>query len=505
MSLHPQPILLFALMIAQMTLSVPFACAAEFTNQIESVDHPYYGLQEELRLFSQSYYGNILPALRLSTSAKAPGSTADLLRHRVDHYRVDKSPILNRVLGGSGSRAKAPWLGLRFQPYSNEVFSSNARPVHRIGINGELWAGIANHWQMHLRARLENHGELYPQFNGRIWEDKITGWLDNAAVYFYRDGFFGSIGRSFLTWGPEQRDALLLSAHSPAFDRIWLGYEHRTFRFDYFLTRLDDVVDEGSVLVRYLSAHRLSIRKARWFEFGLSEVALYGGQNRPLEWHYLNPFLPYYWEQWNRGTDDNIFFGADLIVYWPGRARIFAELMVDDFQIDFRSEPHQVAYKVGVDAAEPFGWKRTFSKFSYTRVNTTVYGQNKPQNLYLHYSQPIGYFGGNDQDRLLLLIRRHLSQQWDIEIELQYNRRGEGRVEKHERWGVEFEEKFPTGVVEKSPSVRLGVLYFGKSLWEVRLDATYTHHSNFQHRQDRDESRFELNLYFSYYLPGVFN
>ena len=61
--------------------------------------------------------------------------------------------------------------------------------------------------------------------------------------------------------------------------------------------------------------------KAGVFELGLSEVALYGGYNRPMEWRYLNPFLPYYWEQYNRGGDDNMFLGIDLAVYWPsGRA-----------------------------------------------------------------------------------------------------------------------------------------------------------------------------------------
>ena len=53
--------------------------------------------------------------------------------------------------------------------------------------------------------------------------------------------------------------------------------------------------------------------------------------------------------------------------------------------------------------------QRLFTKVSYTRVNTTVYGQNKPQNLYLNSGQPIGYFGGNDQDRILALLRYHVS------------------------------------------------------------------------------------------------
>lgn len=357
--------------------------------------------------------------------------------------------------------------------------------------------------QIHLRMRLENHGELYSQFNGRVWDEKITGWLDNGAVYYYNKGFFASVGRSSIIWGPEQRDALLLSDNAPQLDRIWLGYEHRAVRFDYFISRLDDVRYNDSTLVRYISAHRLSFRKHNIFEFGLSEVALYGGYNRSLDWRYLNPFVPYYWEQWNRGSDDNILFGLDFAIYWPRHSRIFGELLIDDFQIDLKSEPHQVGYKLGFDMIAPFGLDRIFTKASYTRINTTVYGQNQPQNLYLYYNRPLGYFGGNDQDRFLALARYHARRSLDFELEFQFNRRGEGRIEKHDRSGVPFLNEFPIGVVEKSPSVQATALWFSKSLFEGRFSARYTHFENYRHVCGDNHSRLDLNFVLAYNIQGL--
>ncbi len=476
--------------------------------RLESADYIANGYWEEYLLVDNlsRLYSNILPHLtyRPETSTNQNSSTVAMaIKDRYPFDNRERTFDLNSLTGIHRPRGTYPALHLRFIPFVQELAAKDTVPVHRVGITAESWVSPNPSLQVHIRARVENHGELSSQFNGRKWKKKITGWLDNAALYFYRKGIFGSVGRSYMVWGPEQHDALLLSDNSPAFDRIWLGYEHKAFRFDYFIARLDDIQHNDSTLVRYLSAHRLSFRKQGVFELGISEIALYGGYNRPIEWHYLNPFLPYYWEQYNRRTDDNLFLGLDLAVYWPRRARIFAELMIDDFQIDFVSEPHQVGYKVGVDALEPFGFKRLFGKLSYTRVNTTVYGQVKPQNLYLNDGQPIGYFGGDDLDRTLALLRYHLNVNCDLELEFQYNRHGEGRIQQFAASGVPKHVKFPSGIVETSPSVRAGAEFFHSQTVQGHLAVSYAHFSNYQNQCGVSRDRVGLDLLLSYYLQGL--
>jgi hypothetical protein len=469
--------------------------------------NPYW--EEYLVLNHYIYlYRSVLP--RLTEYSVTPGplqrrlasQTSRVLRERLARQGSGDPLLLNKALG-MRERDSSRVAGFRFRasPYFQELDARGENPVHRVGVNAETWLLSGAYWQVYVRGRLENKGELYPQFSGRIWKDKITGWFDNAAVYFYKDGFFGSFGRSYIVWGPEQHDALLISDNSPPFDRLWLGYENKIFRFDYLVTRLDNAVSNDSVMVRYLAAHRLSFRKTGWFELGLSEVVLFGGYNRPIDWHYLNPFLSYYWEQWNDRTNDNILFGADLVVYWPRRARIFSELLVDDFQIDFSSEPQQVGYKIGLDAVEPFNVRRIFTKLSYTRVNTTVYGQDRPQNLYLHDGQPIGYFGGNDLDRWLALLRYHLSATFDLEVELQYNRKGEDRIELQPN-AVPHGLGFPSGVVEKSRSVSARLFFLTKEFLTGHCQVSYTHDENYRHREGESRTRLGVDFLISWYLSG---
>lgn len=485
--------------------AMPVASSELPAGRVCSTDWVMNKYWEEYLLLDHNsvWYANILPQVTAGNPPEIDHPVARIIRERDRRLNFRSNLPVNRRLQINDQRGLLPNVTLRFMPYTEEIASNVSNPTHRIGINGELWASLSPALQVHLRGRMENHGELYSQFNGRKWKEKITGWLDNAAVYVRKSGFFGSAGRSFLIWGPEQRDALLLSDNSSSFDRLWLGYEHKAFRFDYLIARVDDIAHRDSTLVRYISAHRLSFRKAGKFELGISEVAMYGGYNRPIEWHYLNPFVPYYWEQNNRSTDDNLFIGIDLAVYWPRQSRMFAELMVDDFQIDFKSEPHQVAYKLGLDVLEPLGARRLFAKLTYTRVNTTVYGQNQPQNLYLHYDQPIGYFGGNDQDRWLALLRYHLNSNVDVECEFQYNRRGEGRIEEHAHSAVPYGTNFPSGVVEKSPSVGLALRFFDSHMITGSASLKYSHFQNYRHRCGDSEDQIGVDLYLSYYLQGL--
>jgi hypothetical protein len=477
--------------------------------RIESTDHFANKYWEELLLLDSRgrLYANVLPHItRRTCEGERPKGAEGISAIIAGRFSSDNSDLglnLNRILGIPAPRGNHPVLHLRFIPFTQELTVSDTLPVHRIGVTAESWLSPNSDLQVHIRARVENHGELYSQFAGRKWKEKITGWLDNAALYFHRNGLFGSVGRSYIIWGPEQHDALLISDNSPAFDRLWLGYEHKAFRFDYVISRLDDIRHNDSTLVRYFSAHRLSFRKGGAFELGLSEVALYGGYNRPLEWRYLNPFAPYYWEQYNRSGDDNMFLGIDFAVYWPQRSRIFAEIMIDDFQIDFESEPHQVGYKLGIEALEPFGFERLFAKASYTRVNTTVYGQNQPQNLYLNYGRPIGYFGGNDQDRILALLRYHAGSDCDLELEFQYNRLGEGRIEQHVSSGVPKGVKFPSGIVETSPSLRAAVEFFRSQTLQGHIALNYDHYRNYRHVQGRSHDRIGVDFLLCYYLQGL--
>jgi hypothetical protein len=106
---------------------------------------------------------------------------------------------------------------------------------------------------------------------------------------------------------------------------------------------------------------------------------------------------------------------------------------------------------------------------------------------------------------VLALLRYHVSTSCDLEFEFQYNRRGEGRIEQHQSAAVPKGVKFPSGIVEKSPSLQLAAELFHSQLLQGHVAFNYMHFANYQHVVGRSHDRISLDLKLSYYLKGSFD
>jgi hypothetical protein len=189
---------------------------------------------------------------------------------------------------------------------------------------------------------------------------------------------------------------------------------------------------------------------------------VYGGVNRPWEWNYLNPVLPYYWEQQNNSVNDNPLWNLE-ISWRPRRGlELYGELMIDDFQIDFKSEPQQIGFSSGM-AWSGLADGRLFINVEYERVNTFVYGQDYPYNRYVHFRDflhqeaiGIGSNLGTDADRITLRPRWHQSARLDLTALLEFVRNGEDRIDHPQQTPEPKGIKFPSGIVQKRWTAGLG-------------------------------------------------
>ena len=220
---------------------------------------------------------------------------------------------------------------------------------------------------------------------------------------------------------------------------------------------------------------------------GLSEVVLYGGENRNFEPYYLIPILPYYGEQYNRDMDDNILWSFDLAVTWFRNKEIYFELLVDDFQYDFKSEPHQTGYQIGLNQTDPFGFKRSYLNIEYTKINNWVYGQNKPWNVYTFDGRGMGSILGPDADRWSLGFTYHWTKDIDLGIKEEYRRKGEGRIETPQPGAVPDLKKFPSGVVEYTNQLKFSVTYQPSARFKLDFTCEYDKAANLMNQSGKNE------------------
>lgn len=360
-------------------------------------------------------------------------------------------------------------------PYTIATFADTLEPLYRVGVKQQIAISHKSGVSLFIRGRLENEGQLETAFKGRRWKDKLTGQFDYGTVTYRRGGLTLQYGRSFRVWGYGDTDRLLLSDNAPPFDQIAAQLRYKRLILQVWHSRLDDFYARSDSLVgRYFAGHRISLKPSRNLEIGLSETVLYARQSGP-EWYYMNPLLPYYWEQYNNRRDDNIYMGVDFI-WWPfDRTRLYGELLLDDFQIDFVSEPHQIGFDLGLSRLGFPHTARLRVDLQYTQIRNYVYGQLKRSNIFIHNGVVIGSSLGPDSDRFRYSAAYALTRDITVTLSGSYRRKGEGRITDPQNMLLPKNEPFPSGIVEKTSRNCLRVSYLRGTLLDIDIEAGYFH------------------------------
>jgi len=353
------------------------------------------------------------------------------------------------------------------------------------------------------RVVIDNKAEKERRYKGREWKRHLTGVLDEAYVNIDFKYFHLLLGRDHIRWGPGREDVLLLSDQIPPFDMVKMEGRVGSFKLIYFATVLDQkwIPDYSFQAERYLSGHRINLKLRFGVEMGISEVVLYGGENRHPEPYYLNPLLPYYGEQFNRDMDDNILWSFDITLSTFKNKEFYFELLVDDFQYDFESEPHQTGFQIGLNYVNPLGWERSYLNLEYTKINNWVYGQNKPWNTYTYHDRGMGSILGPDADRWSFELIYHFAKDIDLELHEEYRRKGKGRIDTLQTPAVSSSKKFPSGVVEYTNRNKFTVTYQPSANLKLDLSAEYNKIKNLDNESGKKEdtfvfgARLSLNLW----------
>ena len=369
---------------------------------------------------------------------------------------------------------------------------------------GKLAIEGAFQWKNFLfkdRVIIDTMAEKEKNLFGQKWKSDLTGIFDQGYIKGNFKYFEFQWGRDYLRWGPGSKDFLLLSGFSPPFDMLKLSGKIGIFRFDFFATSLDELFlpDSNLFAKRYLSGHRINLKLKSGVELGLSEVVLYGGEKRKLEPYYLNPLFIFYAEQFNHNIDDNLLWSLDFSLTHFKNKEFYAELLIDDFQYDFKSEPQQIGFLLGAKTADLFGFSKSYLTLEYARVNTWVYGQNKPWNIYTYRDVGIGSSSGPDADYIYANLLYHFSKNLQLSFSFESKRKGEGKIGVQPS-PVPKNVKFPSGIVERSNDFILkGVFQPGPHLFLEGIIG-YTYIKDHLNISEEKENNLYFKLNFNYNL-----
>lgn len=421
--------------------------------------------------------GEVLEALRRApegTAARGDTAWARALRHEILEELALEAAEAGDAAGDGSAPAATLRTALRIRP---EV-DAGGRSRFRAALAAEAGADVTRWLVLFERFSVDTHGDRDPDFAGRRWRDALTARVDRVGVGVAAGPAALLVGRSASRWGIGEPGGLILSPTSPPLDLVRLRLDVGRFRLVSIASALDaDSGDAGAEgadaagapdlatvpVPRRLAAHRLSVRLAPRLSAGISEAVVYGGASRDFEIGYLVPILPFYEEQWNSGDRDNVLWGIDAA--WSPRAGTLleGELLIDDFQYDLKTEPHQVGWTAGATWAPWAAGPRVLLSGEYTRMATFVYGHAIARNRYLHEGVGVGHPLGPDSDRIAGRATWDPGKRTTLDLLVARERHGAQRADTPQ------DPANPGGLGFPSPPVRRSFVAEASLSWRPRV------------------------------------
>ena len=197
------------------------------------------------------------------------------------------------------------------------------------------------------RTRVDRNYKNDPYYAGDLSEAShwIYGRVNDAylSLNFQRIGIF--IGKTDRNWGPIGENSLILSGNPYSYDHIMFNYTGRRMLLTAFFSQLENArgteynPDDSTCIFfqkvnRYLSGHRLDISISERFQIGLTEMAIYGGENRNVELAYLNPLTFYYGVQRNDNKGMSGLWALDIMFKPVQRVTLYGQFLIDDIIVN---------------------------------------------------------------------------------------------------------------------------------------------------------------------------
>jgi hypothetical protein len=296
-----------------------------------------------------------------------------------------------------------------------------------------------------------------PTSRTRSWNG-LTALYERAYLSFGWKALVLYWGRDYSDWGANDTGNLHVSDTAGSLDKIGGRVVFKNIRLSFFHGWLSTADPQ-----RTFSAHRLEF-DAWKFTVGLSESVVYTG--RGIDPVYLLPVSAFYSNQYNERGDDNILWSVDLKYRVRPGFVLYGGLLIDDFQFERTgTAPDKLGFDLGsrvaVGGPAPMTLNlryRYVDIYTYTHRDSLKYHVGSAGDP-LADDLPLGAVQGPDTDFIKLAADYYPLAAVTVSGFVSHLRRGEGNDWRAHTRDLDPSPPFPSGVVEKTLTVGLGLLW----------------------------------------------
>ena len=302
---------------------------------------------------------------------------------------------------------------------ANQNYTSDSLNIDsRIGLNfynkARAFYGFGhftykNNFHGFLYSRIVTHANFFERYSG-IERDIsrlgfTSGETDQSGICYENNWFIVQFGRGRESWGAGNDIQLGLSENSNSYDYGLLDLDFGKLRVRYF----NGYLETDSLFVnRYITGRGIEWNNEKNFLLGFSEVVIYSGRNRVLDFSYLNPISTHLEIELNNkhndlGTDNgNGVWQISMDYLFISNLKISFNYLFDEFVLD------KVQRNANKDSEGGYSFKlihsgNYFSENNLSNIYTSfiVVGTNSFRhedgyNNFVNRGRPLGWRHGSD-------------------------------------------------------------------------------------------------------------
>ncbi len=340
---------------------------------------------------------------------------------------------------------------------------------------------------------------------------------DNILVLASLDGFeipaiTWQIGRDEIKWGPGYSGSLILSNQTQPLDMISYSGNFDLEQLignwgNLHFSKLFSLLDEN----RLLLGQRFEYSPDTPWRIGLSETSI---AVRDCGILYFNPIpfpLSNYLTQQiysnfpdisEKENNINYNIGLDLQYQFNNGAKIYGEVMFDDFIFYQQVNPYpgRYGFSIGSHIPDIMDNAKTDLIIEYTRINNYVYHPREEWQNYLYQGNYLGHPLGPDADQLVVGICHELNEDTLLQLNYINERHGEGQqgISLPSDPDIAQENIFLSGTVQKTNEFLANLEYNISDQWNLSLSGSYKIISNQDNQLNENQRQLSISAELNY-------
>ncbi len=277
------------------------------------------------------------------------------------------------------------------------------------GLYGFGHFSYKNNFHGYLYSRIVNSAEFFERYSGIEREISrfgfTSGETDQSGICYESDWLIFQFGRGRESWGAGNDIQLGLNEDSFAYDYGLLDLDFGNLRVRYFNGYLE--TDSLSVS-RYITGRGIEWNNEVNFLFGLSEVVIYSGVNRTIDFSYLNPISTHLEIELNDKQNDlgsdngNGVWQLSMDYLLTGNFRISFNYLFDEFVFDQvqkdANKNSEGGYSIKFLHSDNYLSENNTSNIfvSYINIGTNTFRHEDGNNNFVIRGKPLGWRFGSD-------------------------------------------------------------------------------------------------------------